>query len=258
MSLYFKNLFNRKKAEDLPIRPEELAKQPLPQHLAIIMDGNGRWAQKRALPRAAGHRAGVEALKRVVNACLKVGVSYLTVYAFSTENWKRPRDEVDALMNLLVEYVERELAALQQNGVRVRVLGNIAGLPQEAQKQIHKALSETQQNSKLSLQIALNYGGRRELAETVRAICEDVKLGKITPREVNEEMISARLSTVGIPDPDLMIRTSGEMRISNFLLWQSAYTEYWVTPTLWPDLTAADIYRAISDYQRRDRRYGGL
>ena len=258
MSLYFKNLFKKKEPDNPEIDPASLLRLPLPRHIAIIMDGNGRWAQKRALPRASGHRAGVEALKRVVDGCLKIGISYITVYAFSTENWKRPRDEVDALMKLLVEYVEKELATLQKNGVRVRVLGNITGLPQDAQKQIGKALAETQYNDKLSLQIALNYGGRMELAEAVRAICEDVKKGKIKPQDVSEEMISARLFTAGIPDPDLLIRTSGEMRISNFLLWQSAYTEYWVTPTLWPDFTAADLYRAINDYQRRARRYGGL
>jgi len=258
MSRYFKNLFNKREPNHDVVNPGELSKQPLPRHISIIMDGNGRWAQKKGLPRAAGHRAGVEALTRVVDACLTIGIKYLTVYAFSTENWKRPKDEVDTLMNLLVEYVEKELAALEQNGVRVSVLGNIGGLPKNTQKQIHKALEKTNRNMKLNLQIALNYGGRTELVEAVRIICQGVKQGNIKPEEVNEEMIANNLYTAGLPDPDLMIRSSGEMRISNFLLWQSAYTEYWVTDTLWPDFSASELYRAIYDYQQRHRRYGGL
>lgn len=258
ISSYFKGWIKKKERANPGIDPARLALQPLPGHVAIIMDGNGRWAQQRGLPRVVGHRSGVEALKRIVDCCLQLGISFLTVYAFSTENWKRPRDEVDSLMNLLAEYVEKELAQLEKNGVRVRMVGDIRGLPADAQKYVLKAQEKTRHNNRLNLQIALNYGGRMELVEAIRSICRDVEKGGIHPEDVNEEMVSSRLYTAGIPDPDLMIRSSGEMRLSNFLLWQSAYTEYWSTPTLWPDMTAAELYRAIYDYQRRRRRYGGL
>jgi undecaprenyl diphosphate synthase len=222
------------------------------------MDGNGRWAQKKGLPRAAGHRAGMETLKRVVESAINIGITHLTVYAFSTENWKRPQEEIDALMNLLVEYVEKELQQLKKNGVKVKTLGSLEQLPAGARRQIEKAIAETNNNSKLNLQIALNYGGRKEIVDAVRILCQDVKEGKVEPENINEAMFSNYLYTAGMPDPDLIIRPSGEMRLSNFLLWQSAYAEYWTTPVLWPDFSERDLFQAIRDYQGRQRRYGGL
>lgn len=253
MSLYFKNLFKKRS----PL-PAEINSQAIPRHVAIIMDGNGRWAQKKGLPRAAGHRAGMETLKRVVESAIRIGITHLTVYAFSTENWKRPPDEINALMNLLVEYVDKELLQLKQNGVRVKAIGNLEQLPERARSQIEKAAAETNGNSRLNLLIALNYGGRREIVEAARTLCLAAKEGKLEPGEIDEEKFAGCLYTAGVPDPDLIIRTSGEMRLSNFLLWQSAYAEYWATPVLWPDFSETDLWHAIRDYQGRQRRYGGL
>lgn len=235
-----------------------IKEKPLPLHIAIIMDGNGRWAKKRGLPRAAGHRAGMEAFKKTIISCIEVGIKYLTVYAFSTENWKRPQEEVNFLMSLLVEYIEKELNELDKNGVRVHTIGNLTDLPSLAQQQINKAVKKTAGNNKLYLQIALNYGGRAEILQAVRQIGEDIESGKMTVGNINEQVFARYLYTNGIPDPDLLIRTSGELRISNFLLWQLAYTEFCSPDVLWPDFTAQHLYKAIYEYQNRDRRYGGL
>lgn len=250
-----KNLF---KQTSIKIDKAELTRDPLPDHIAIIMDGNGRWASRRGLPRAAGHRAGVESLKRAVETCAELGVSYLTVYAFSTENWKRPQEEINALMELLVEYIEKELHVLKQNNVRIKTIGDITELPTKALSRIKKAEQETADNKQLYLQIALNYGGRKELIEAVKKISADVLNKKIQTEKIEEKIFISYLYTAGIPDPDLLIRTAGEKRLSNFLLWQSAYTEFWFTDVFWPDFTAQHLYQAINDYQHRQRRFGGL
>lgn len=252
MRCYFKNLIDKDNNSQV------LTEQPLPRHIAIIMDGNGRWAKKRGLPRVAGHRAGTETLKEIVEESINLGIPYLTVYAFSTENWKRPREEVNALMGLLVEYIDKELDLLHENGVKIRMLGRSDQLPPEALQSIKKAIAATAENNRLNLQIALNYGGRREIIEAVNAIFEEYRAGKIKTKELTEEMFSNYLYTAGLPDPDLVIRPSGELRLSNFLLWQSAYSEFWVTNVLWPDFNVTEYHRAIRDYQQRHRRYGGL
>lgn len=232
--------------------------QKLPRHIAIIMDGNGRWAQKRGLPRTMGHRAGVEALREIVKTCSKLDIQVLSVYAFSTENWKRPKEEIGFLMNLLTEYLRRELNELHQNNVVVRALGAIDQLPDEAQNELFKAFKQTENNKGLILNLALNYGGRGELIEAVKKVSGQVKSGKLRITEIDEECISGFLYTSGLPDPDLLIRTSGEMRLSNFLLWQLAYTEIVVTDKLWPDFNKQDLLDALKIYQKRDRRFGGL
>ncbi|MGI9952015.1 isoprenyl transferase [Moorellaceae bacterium AZ2] len=251
-------LFPRRRKEkrwDKKKRPDP---QCLPRHLAIIMDGNGRWALSRGLPRAAGHRAGVEALREVVKACLEWGIGVLTVYAFSTENWKRPQAEVDALMNLLVEYLGREVQELHEQGVQIRAIGRLHELPLEARQKLQQAMELTAGNQRLVLNLALNYGGRAELVDACAALVRDVQAGKVMPGEIREEVLESYLYTAGLPDPDLLIRAAGEMRLSNFLLWQSAYTELWVTSTLWPDFRREDLLAALQDYARRERRFGGL
>lgn len=253
-----KNFFKSSISPEQQKEMEVIKKGVLPRHIAIIMDGNGRWAKKRRLPRAAGHRAGMEALKKTVECCTEIGVPYLTLYAFSTENWKRPRAEVDSLMDLLVEYIGKELNALQKNGVRVKSIGRVYELPEDAQKSIRMAEEKTQGNNRLYLQIALNYGGRREIIDAVKMILNDYKKGSLTEEDVNEEAFSKYLYTGGIPDPDLVIRPSGEMRLSNFLIWQSAYAEFLATDVLWPDFGKEDLYQAIAAYQKRQRRFGGL
>ncbi|PKM85873.1 MAG: isoprenyl transferase, partial [Firmicutes bacterium HGW-Firmicutes-12] len=256
MRQYFMNIF--KKNKDVPtfIDLEELYVRPLPKHIAIIMDGNGRWAKKRGLPRAAGHRAGTERLSRIVRESTRIGIPYLTVYAFSTENWKRPLDEVNALMGLLIEYVEKELDKLNKNGVRVNLLGDKDKLPNETRRQIERAVAETKNNTKLQLQIALNYGGRSEIVDAIKAITRDLQENRITIEAIDESLISAYLYSAGIPDPDLIIRPSGELRLSNFLLWQSAYSELWFDNVYWPDFTEQNYRRAIYEFQLRNRRYG--
>ena len=238
---------------EIQIDPERL-----PRHIAIIMDGNGRWAQRRGLPRSMGHRSGVEALRGIVKACGKLKVEVLTVYAFSTENWRRPKDEVDVLMSLLAEYLRKELPELLQNNVQIRTIGKISELPAETQREIAQAIARTEENSGLVLNIALNYGSRSEILDAVRRISQDVAGGRILMEEINEEMFSETLYTHGLRDPDLLIRTSGEMRISNFLLWQLAYTEIVVVPELWPDFTEDHLLAAIKVYQGRERRFGGI
>ncbi len=236
----------------------QVAIERLPHHIAIIMDGNGRWAQKRALPRSMGHRAGVEALRKVVKACSRLGIEVLTVYAFSTENWRRPKDEVGVLMTLLTEYLRKELNELHQNNVIIRTMGRISDLPREAQHELEHAIESTQNNTGLILNLALNYGGRSEIIEAVKKLSKDALSGKLKVEEIDEESFNNALYTSGLPDPDLLIRTSGEMRLSNFLLWQLAYTEIVVVNELWPDFGQDALLEAIKEYQKRDRRFGGI
>lgn len=236
----------------------QIDENKLPRHIAIIMDGNGRWAQKRGLPRSVGHKAGVEALRDIVKACSNLGIEVLTVYAFSTENWSRPKDEVNILMNLLTDYLRRELDELHENGVQIRTIGNMEQLPLEAQKELERSMKKTESNNGLKLNLALNYGGRAEITCAVQQLCERVKKGELAPEDITGEVISDYLFTSGLPDPDLLIRTSGELRVSNFLLWQIAYTEIVVTECLWPDFSPDQLTEALLDFQKRDRRFGGL
>ncbi|MFZ5642405.1 MAG: isoprenyl transferase [Bacillota bacterium] len=230
----------------------------MPRHVAIIMDGNGRWARRRGMPRAYGHRAGVESLREVVKASSEIGLQYLTVYAFSTENWKRPREEVDNLMDLLVEYLEKEIYDLCKNNVKVKAIGKIADLPPKAREAVVKAHKMTENCSGLNFNIALNYGGRTELEDAVRSICSEVAAGKLTPDDINQKIISDHLYTSGQPDPDILIRPAGDLRVSNFLLWQLAYTEFWLSDVMWPDFRRSHLIQAVVDFQRRKRRFGGL
>jgi len=230
----------------------------VPAHVAVIMDGNGRWATRRGLPRVAGHREGVKAARAIVRAADAIGLRYLTLYAFSTENWNRPEDEVTTLMRLLEESIYRELPELMERNVRLRVIGRGSGVPLPVRRGIDHVVHETRANTGLTLLVAFNYGGRDELLDAFRALARQVRAGEITPEEIGEDHVSRALYTEGVPDPDLLIRTSGEMRISNFLLWQIAYTELWMTPVLWPDFGPIDLYRAIADFQQRSRRFGGV
>ena len=228
----------------------------LPQHIAVIMDGNGRWAKRRRLPRIAGHRAGIRAVRQAVEACARLGVPYLTLYAFSVENWKRPHTEVKLLMGLLREYLRKEIDELNKQNIRLGVIGRVTELPGPVQRDLQHTLEETRENSGLRLTLALNYGARAELIDAVRSLVEQLQRnGSLT---IDETTFSEHLYTRDLPDPDLLIRTSGEMRLSNFLLWQAAYSEIWVTDTLWPDFTQHDLFQAILDFQKRERRYGGL
>lgn len=228
----------------------------LPQHIAVIMDGNGRWAKRRKLPRIVGHRAGIRAVREVVEASVQLKVPYLTLYAFSLENWKRPHTEVKLLMALLRQYLKREIEELNENNIRFGVFGRIHELPKPVQEDLENAIQRTAANTGLHLSLALNYGARAELVDAVRALVDRARSNGSV--EISEQAICDALYTRGVPDPDLLIRTSGELRLSNFLLWQVAYSEIWVTDTLWPDFTRHDIFQAIIDYQKRERRYGGL
>ena len=238
---------------------EALDPERLPAHIAIIMDGNGRWARRRSLPRVAGHRAGIEPVRTTVETCCRLGIRALTLYAFSVENWKRPRSEVDMLWRLLRIYLRRELPELMRNGIRFTCMGRLDGLPPQVRQDLENSIDATRANNGLRLNVAINYSGRSELVDAVNAIVEDARLeGRLRDLHIDEESIAARLYTAGLPDPDLLIRTSGEKRISNFLLWQIAYAELYVTDTLWPDFRRIDLLDAILDYQKRDRRFGGL
>lgn len=230
----------------------------LPTHVAIIMDGNGRWAKQRNLPRIEGHRHGAESVRAVVRAAGEIGVKYLTLYAFSVENWNRPKEEVDTLMKYLDRYLRTEAGELVKNNVRLEAIGQIYRLPEAVQQQLKKTIAATSRHNGLTLVMALSYGGRAEIVEAVRAIAGKVKKGQLEPEEITEQVISQHLYTKHIPDPDLLIRTSGEMRVSNFLLWQISYAELVVTPTLWPDFRKAQLIQAIEEYAQRDRRFGGV
>ena len=231
----------------------------LPSHIAIIMDGNGRWATRRNLPRVAGHKAGIEPVRTTVETCNRLGIQALTLYAFSVENWKRPRAEVDMLWRLLRIYLRRELPELMRTGIRFTCMGRLDGLPPQVRQDLENSIDATARNTGLCLNVAINYSGRSELVDAMNAIIEDARLeGRLRDLHIDEESIAARLYTAGLPDPDLLIRTSGEKRVSNFLLWQIAYAELYVTETLWPDFERAGLLDAILDYQKRDRRFGGL
>jgi undecaprenyl diphosphate synthase len=232
--------------------------QPVPRHVAIIMDGNGRWARSRSLPRVAGHREGVKAARAAVRAAAQAGIGYLTLYAFSSENWARPPAEVAFLMRLLESSVEAELPELMENNVRLRILGDRDQLAPGVRQSVERATGATAANTGLTLQIALNYGGRQEIVRAIRALAGRVAKGELHPSAIDEAEVASALDTAGVPDPDLLIRTSGEYRLSNFLLWQIAYTELLVLPTLWPDFSARDLYLAVADFQLRSRRFGGL
>ena len=226
----------------------------VPRHIAIIMDGNGRWARQRHLPRLAGHRAGTENIRRIVTECAEQGVEYLTLYAFSTENWSRPSAEVDGLMRILSDFIDRETINLHREGARLRHLGRLENISAELRQKILDAIELTRHNTRITLAVAFNYGGRADIVDAVREL---IALG-VKPEEVNEAVISDHLSTRGMPDPDLIIRTSGEWRLSNFLIWQAAYSEYWTTPVYWPDFSPEHLRQAIYDYGQRERRFGGL
>jgi len=246
-----------------PVTPEEarllekLDLTRLPRHVAVIMDGNGRWAQKRHLPRIAGHRSGTQSARTTIETCARLKIEALTLYAFSVENWRRPKTEIDFLMALLREYLRKEMPLLQKNNIRMRFLGRIDELPAGVQNDVRDAMEKTAGNKGMVLCVALNYGGRAEIVDAMNAILSE-RNGHGTPNKVTEEQLSRHLYTEGLPDPDLLIRTSGEMRVSNFLLWQIAYAEIFVTETLWPDFNRARLLEALLEFQKRERRYGGI
>ncbi len=227
------------------------------EHIAIIMDGNGRWASERGLPHLEGHRAGTETVQRIVEACQDLKINYLTLYAFSTENWKRDKSEVDGLMDLLLEFLEKHLVTLMKNNIRLKAIGRLKELPEEVYNSLLHVIEETAQNDSGTLVFALNYGGRAEIVDAAKKISEEVKSGKISSDEIDEKLFSQYLYAPEIPDPDLMIRTSGELRLSNFLLWELSYAEFYVTDTYWPDFDKEELMKALDSYYGRDRRYGG-
>jgi len=235
-----------------------LDRSRLPVHIAIIMDGNGRWAAGRGLPRLEGHRASSQSIRDTIEACSELGIQYLTLYTFSVENWSRPRAEVEALMALIEHTIRRELPELHENRVRIRLLGDREGLPASLQREIARAEKLTEGNGGLTLQLAINYGGRREIAAAAARLAREAVEGRIAPEDIDEEAFAARLYLPDSPDPDLLIRTGGDLRVSNYLLWQIAYTEIHVTPTLWPDYRRRHLYEALIDYQGRKRRFGGI
>lgn len=247
------NIFNKKSKNTTSI---DIDINNIPKHIGIIMDGNGRWAKKRNLPRSYGHKAGVETIRRIIKECNRLGVKYLTLYAFSTENWKRPEDEVSALMGLLVEYLKKELQELNRNQVVINYIGDISKLPLKCQDELVKAKENTKNNKGVVMNLALNYGGKAEIIEAINSFLKDHKGEE--DLQITEEALEKYLYTAGMPDPDIIIRPSGEQRLSNFLLWQCAYTEFWYSDILWPDFTEKDLQQAIIDYQNRERRFGGI
>ncbi|MDI6793423.1 MAG: isoprenyl transferase [bacterium] len=247
---------NTKQEEEQLLK--SLSPEKMPRHIAIIMDGNGRWAKQKYLPRIAGHRAGMESIRRVVKLCGELNIEALTLYAFSTENWSRPRTEVSALMSLLKEYLRREVAELKKQEVRMTFMGRLFEMAPDIRTALAEAEKETSNGQGLRLNIALNYSGRAELVDAFRCLATELIQGKIQPDSINEELISSHLYTASFPEPDLLIRTSGELRISNFLLWQIAYSEIWLTPIFWPDFNRIHLLQAIADYQKRERRFGGI
>jgi undecaprenyl diphosphate synthase len=235
---------------------EQINKDKLPRHIAIIMDGNGRWAEKRSLNRIAGHRTGIKKAKEVIRSCREIGIEVLTLFAFSTENWKRPQREIKALMALLKRFLRAEGKDLIENNIRLNTIGNIVDLPKDVSQVLQEVMKKTKRNTGMVLNAALSYSGRDEIIQAVKKIIGHVQQGEMTTKQINEEVFSQYLFTSGLPDPDLLIRTSGELRISNFLLWQMAYTEIYVTDILWPDFNKNNLIDAIADYQKRERRYG--
>lgn len=247
------NIFNSKKQDD---KSFELDMNNIPNHIAIIMDGNGRWAKERKLPRTMGHKAGLETVRIILKEATRLGVKNLTLYAFSTENWSRSKEEVGGIMKLLVTYLNKELKECHENGVKMNLFGDITRLPEECQKALNNAIETTKNNTKINLNFALNYGGRDEIIRAIKLICSDVKNNIISEEDISENLMNNYLYTKDIPDPDLIIRPSGEQRLSNFLLWQCAYSEFWYSNINWPEFKEKDLRRAISDYQNRDRRFG--
>lgn len=239
-------------------RNMELDLSLIPQHVAFIMDGNGRWAKRKGLPRLVGHNAGTETLKKIVKESKRLGIRYITFYAFSTENWKRPSDEVDGLMNILVKFIKSEIDEINENNIRINILGDIIKLPSYAKEQVEYALELTQNNTSMDFNIALNYGGRDEILRAVKTVVNEVKAGRIVVDDLNESLFSDYLYTHGMPDPDLLIRTSGELRLSNFMLWQLAYSEFTFEKVLWPDFDELSLQKAIFEYQKRNRRFGAV
>lgn len=246
----------KNKASDELAQNELKKSGVIPSHIAIIMDGNGRWAKKKGLPRVAGHKRGVDTVREIVEACAQIGVKYLTLYTFSTENWKRPKDEVSTLMRLLLKSLKDRVKELNKNDIRLTTIGEITKLPLEVQKQLLSDIERTKNNKKMVLNLALSYSGRWELLEAMKSIARQVSDGNLTPDEINELTISNNLTTNQMPDPELLIRTSGEFRVSNFLLWQIAYTEFVITDVFWPDFKREHLYDAIRQFQKRERRFG--
>lgn len=230
----------------------------IPKHIAIIMDGNGRWAKSRMMPRTFGHKAGVETIKKIVKESDRLGIKYMTLYAFSTENWKRPEEEVSALMSLLVSFLRKELEELNQNNIKILAIGDITRLPKAAYDELTSSIEKTKDNTGLILSLALNYGGRNDIISVVKGISEKVKKGELSVDDIDESVFSNSLSTHNSPDPDFVIRTSGEQRLSNFLLWEVAYSEFYYTDVHWPDFDEKELHKAIYTYQKRDRRFGGI
>lgn len=244
------------RSSDNIIQTELKKSGQIPRHIAIIMDGNGRWARKRGLPRVAGHKRGIESVRDIVEACAQIGVEYLTLYTFSTENWKRPKDEVSTLMRLVLKSLQIETGELNKNNVRLTSIGDKKSLPTEVQNQLDEAIKTTQQNTGLTLNLALSYSGRWEILEAAKELARQVKENKARIEDINEELFGRYLNTSQMPDPDLLIRSGGEFRISNFLLWQAAYSELYITNTLWPEFKRKHLYEAIKDFQKRERRFG--
>ena len=241
------------------IQPQSVGLEPeLPRHIGIIMDGNGRYATRRGLPRKLGHRAGMERLRGLIRFSSDIGIEVLSLYAFSTENWKRPKEEIGALFDLFLEYFISELDELDKNNVCIRIMGDMSAFPEKMGQETDEAMYKTRNNTGLKLNIALNYGSRDEMVRGIRKLAQDAIDGKIRPEDITEQSFGNYLDTAGIPDPDLMIRTSGELRLSNFLLWQMAYTEFYFTDVAWPDFNKAELVKAIEKYNQRDRRYGGV
>ncbi|MEH2333063.1 isoprenyl transferase [Nostoc sp.] len=241
------------KLQDLPT---DLKRELLPQHVAVIMDGNGRWAKRQGLPRIMGHKRGVDALKDLLRCCQDWGIQALTAYAFSTENWKRPQEEVDFLMTLFQRVLRQELREMVEENVQIKFVGNLQDLPRSLQQEISRSMEETKDNRGIRFSVATNYGGRQEILQACQAIAKQVQQGMLQPDEINQQVFESHLYTAGITDPDLLIRTSGEMRLSNFLLWQMAYGEIYITDALWPDFDRAEFHRALCAYQQRERRFG--
>lgn len=240
----------------MPPAPEDL--KIIPRHVAIIMDGNGRWAKERGLPRTEGHRAGADAVRRVTEGCGELGIEFLTLYAFSSENWKRPKREVDALMKLLEQFLRKKTPEMHEQNIRLQAIGRLHALPASCQQQLHRSIEATAQNTGLTLILALSYGGREEIVDGVKSLLESVERGHLDKGMIDAEVFSKHLYTRYYPDPDLLIRTSGELRLSNFLLWQLSYTEFYVTDRLWPDFDRDELVAAVREYGRRQRRFGGI
>jgi undecaprenyl diphosphate synthase len=243
---------------ELQYLPSDLKRELLPQHVAVIMDGNGRWAKRQGLPRIMGHKAGVDAIKDLLRCCKDWGIKALTAYAFSTENWKRPQEEVEFLMTLFQRVLRQELREMVEENVQIQFVGNLQALPKALQEEISRSMTQTKGNQSIRFTVATNYGGRQEILQACRAIAHKVQQGILQPDDISEEVFESHLYTAGITDPDLLIRTSGEMRLSNFLLWQMAYGEIYITDTLWPDFDRKEFHRALSAYQQRERRFGKI